>query len=107
ATRELGELLVSIHGQHEHQALLKRDARRDLRDEHGHLQDLADQVAERFRSWQQQQKRYEHRRDNARELQDRVDLLRFQLQEFDQLALQEDEYPDLEQEHKRLANVDR
>lgn len=106
ATRELGELLVSIHGQHEHQALLKRDAHRTLLDEYGHLQGLATEVARHFQTWQQRQKLFENRRDNARELQDRADLIRFQLQEFDLLDLQEGEYPQLEQEHKRLANVD-
>ena len=34
ALRELGELLVDIHGQHEHQSLLRRDAQRQLLDDY-------------------------------------------------------------------------
>ncbi|PIE40682.1 MAG: DNA repair protein RecN [Gammaproteobacteria bacterium] len=106
AVRELGRLLVIIHGQHEHQALLKKETHRELLDQFGNLADCVSEVGLAFKTWQQAQKAYETHRDNARELSDRADLLKFQLQEFDQLALQEGEYQTLEQDHKKLANVD-
>lgn len=106
ALKELGEMLVSIHGQHEHQALLKKDTHRALLDEYAGLQPLARSVAEHYRAWQQKQAEYLHFRDHAKELQDRADLLRFQLTELNELKPQEGELAELEQEHKRLANVD-
>src|SRR5690606_18743820 len=49
---------------------------------------------------------YQHFRDHAKELQDRADLLRFQLNELNELKPVADELAELEQEHKRLSNVD-
>lgn len=104
--KELGEMLVSIHGQHEHQSLLKKDTHRELLDEYAGLQPLARTVADSWRHWQQKQAAFQHFRDHAKELQDRADLLRFQLAELDELKPIEGELAELEQEHKRLANVD-
>lgn len=104
--KALGEHLISIHGQHEHQALLKKDTHRRLLDQFGGLTALAKQVATAFKEWQQHQQAYEQFRDNAKELNDRVDLLRFQLSELDTLDLQEGEFNTLEKEHKRLSNAE-
>ncbi|MCG8668175.1 MAG: DNA repair protein RecN [Pseudomonadales bacterium] len=106
AMKELGSLLVNIHGQHEHQSLLKKETHRNLLDQFGNLKNSLAEVGDTYRAWQKAQKLYETHRDNARELSDRADLLKFQLQEFDQLNLQENEYQSLEQKHKKLANVD-
>lgn len=106
ALKELGEMLVSIHGQHEHQALLKKDTHRELLDEYAGLNNQARTVAERYRTWQQKLADFHHFRDHAKELQDRADLLRFQLNELDELKPVAGELAELEQEHKRLSNVD-
>lgn len=106
AVRELGDLLVNIHGQHEHQALLKKDTHRELLDSFGGLTTLAQETTREFRVWQAAQKQFESYRDNARELSDRANLLKFQLQEFSELKLQDGEYQQLEKDHKRLANVE-
>ena len=106
AVRELGDLLVNIHGQHEHQALLKKDTHRELLDSFGGLTGLAEDTAREFRAWQKARKQFESYRDNARELSDRADLLKFQLQEFSELNLKDGEYQQLEKDHKRLANVE-
>src|SRR3954470_5629671 len=50
--RELGELLVDIHGQHAHQSLLKADAQRALLDGQGACSADAQQVAAAFKQWQ-------------------------------------------------------
>jgi len=102
--KALGEMLISIHGQHEHQALLKKDTHRHLLDQFSGLNKQVKQVAETYNQWQQQQKAYERIRDNAKELNDRVDLLRFQLGELEALNLQLNEFAQLEKEHKRLSN---
>ncbi len=102
--KTLGEMLISIHGQHEHQALLKKDTHRHLLDQFSGLNTQVKQVADTYNQWQQQQKAYEKIRDNAKELNDRVDLLRFQLGELEALDLQLNEFSQLEKEHKRLSN---
>ncbi|MSQ64730.1 MAG: DNA repair protein RecN, partial [Betaproteobacteria bacterium] len=50
--REIGEFLVDIHGQHEHQSLLRAAAQRDLLDAHAGAGDLALACAEAWRGWQ-------------------------------------------------------
>ena len=42
--QELGDLLIDIHSQHEHQALLKKDAHRQLLDNFADARDLANSV---------------------------------------------------------------
>ena len=104
--KELGEMLVSIHGQHEHQALLKKDTHRALLDEFAGLNNQAKTVAEAFRHWQKEQQAFEHFRDHAKEMQDRADLLRFQINELDELKPIAGELVELEAEHKKLSNVE-
>ena len=106
AIKELGELLVSLHGQHEHQALLKKSTQRQLLDSFGGLNKLSADTAAKFKAWRDAENAFVHARDNARELKDRADLLSFQLQEFEQLNLQPGEYSELEQDHKRFSNVE-
>lgn len=102
--KALGEMLISIHGQHEHQALLKKDTHRHLLDQFSGLNTQVKHVADTYNQWQQQQKAYEKIKNNAKELNDRVDLLRFQLGELEALDLQLNEFTQLEKEHKRLSN---
>jgi len=104
--KELGEMLVSIHGQHEHQALLKKDTHRELLDEFAGLGNQAKAVADSYRHWQKQQQAFEHFRDHAKEMQDRADLLRFQINELDELKPVAGELAELEAEHKKLSNVE-
>ena len=49
--RELGEMLVDIHGQHDHQLLLKRDRQRAMLDAFAWQGDLAAEVARLNASW--------------------------------------------------------
>lgn len=106
AMRQLGEILVSIHGQHEHQALLRKETHRQLLDEFGGLNEQARQVAELYQQWQDRLHAWEHFRDHAQEMQDRADLLRFQLGELEELKPETGELANLEQEHKKLSNVE-
>ena len=62
--RELGEMLISIHGQHEHQTLLRKDTHRELLDEYAGCLPLAREVREAFRSWQEKEASYREFRDN-------------------------------------------
>lgn len=54
--RELGELFVDIHGQHEHQSLARQAAQRELLDSYGGLEDAAGKVGASFRAWQQRRR---------------------------------------------------
>src|SRR5690606_23726418 len=104
--RELGDFLISIHSQHEHQALLKKEAQRDLLDSFAGAETLAGEVRRHWRQWQQARKAHEDALAKASEQGERQDLLRFQLEELDAFALGENELQELESEQKRLGNAD-
>jgi DNA repair protein RecN (Recombination protein N) len=102
--RELGELLVDIHGQHEHQSLLKRDAQRRVLDDHAGLADTLDALEQHYSEWRSLTERLETLSRQSSDRAARVELLRHQVRELEALNLTADEIPKLEEEHARLAN---
>ncbi len=103
--RQLGEQLVDIHGQHEHQSLLRRDAQRALLDHFGGLRGELDAVAERFDAWAEAHQRRQRLVGDPDERAERMDRLRYQLQELESLAVSAEEPDELAAEHRRLANA--
>jgi len=103
--RELGEMLVDLHGQHEHQSLLRREAQRQLLDDFAGHGSLLGELAEAFRNWRDRQAELDRLRQAASERDDRLELLRYQVRELEELNLAEGELAELEAEHRRLANA--
>ncbi len=103
----LGDLLVDIHGQHEHQSLLQRNAQREHLDDYaGHARILAD-LAALHKRWINSARELETLLRAQTERETRLTLLRYQVQELDALKLEQDECSALNAEHARLANVNR
>lgn len=103
--KPIGELLVDIHGQHAHQSLLKRDAQRQLLDEYGAYQDELDEVATLYRQWREVQKQLENINGLGEDREARLELLRYQVAELENLNPQADEFEALDNEYTRLANA--
>jgi len=103
--KQLGELLVAIHGQHEHQRLLKKEYHRNLLDNYAALNPLTQQVKQVFQDWQQLASRLQQLTEQNDEQQARLQLLRYQVEELEQLSLTEGEIEQLEQEQKLLENA--
>lgn len=104
--RILGEMLIDIHSQHEHQSLLIKDTHRRLIDEFAGQTDLAKQVRLAFREWQSRLEHFVHLRDNAADVSARFQLLSYQFNELEQLGLQPGEQAKLEAEQRSLANAE-
>lgn len=108
--RELGEQLVDIHGQHAHQSLLKRPVQRETLDAYaghdkaGHNKLVAD-TTQCFQQWQQLNDELARLKASREQRDDRLELLHYQVQELQELELGENELPELETEHHRLANL--
>ncbi|MFM2482922.1 DNA repair protein RecN [Celerinatantimonas sp. YJH-8] len=102
--RQLGARLVSIHGQHAHHDLLKPARQLTILDDYGHHQSLLESVSNRYQHWQTLCHEKDRMQQQQAELQSRRQLLEYQVEELDEFNLQPDEYPQLEQQHKRLAN---
>src|SRR5262245_45093514 len=85
--RELGELFVDIHGQHEHQSLARPAAQRDLLDAYGGLAVNVGSVDAFFREWRQcRQIRVDAETNAAAYAAERSEL-EWQVRELDSLKL--------------------
>ncbi|HXH55315.1 MAG TPA: DNA repair protein RecN [Gammaproteobacteria bacterium] len=120
--RELGEKLVNIHGQHQHQSLLKAEHQRGLLDAYAiaaikdakktksnqllfQHEDLLKKVKENYFLYQTLLKEYQ-KLLSLQGQNDKLTLLQYQIQEIDELGLAIDELPRLEAEHKHLAHAE-
>ena len=103
----LGELLVDIHGQHAHQSLLRRGCQRDLLDAYAKHQPLLDETTRLFREWRSESERLIQLRAASEDRTARLDLLRYQVNELENLQLGKNELAELDIEHSRLSNIGR
>jgi len=102
-----GERLLDIHGQHAHQSLLHRATQRELLDAYGGHRELAAVVAGAWQDWQALEAEQTATAGAAADRAARLDLLSYQVSELASLALGDDELPQLDAEHRRLANAHR
>ena len=105
--QQLGAWLVDIHGQHEHQSLLRREVQRQLLDDFAEHATLVHDVSDNFHQWQALNERLMQLRAAAADRDARLDLLRYQVRELDALAVFEGETKQLEEEHSRLHHAQR
>lgn len=103
--RELRPLLVEIHGQHAHQALLRTDRQRDVLDGFAKHPELVTQVAQAYRDWQNLLREREQHQLQAEQRQARRELLQYQVEELALLGLKAGEIAELEHEHQRLFHA--
>ncbi|MDH3288622.1 MAG: DNA repair protein RecN [Betaproteobacteria bacterium] len=103
--RELGEHLVDIHGQHQHQSLLRPAAQRELLDAYGGLLQSAAGVKDRYRAWQTRREDRVAFETNAAAFAAEREQLEWQLRELETLHLAEGEWAELTAEHARLAHA--
>ncbi|MFZ5557432.1 MAG: DNA repair protein RecN [Pseudomonadota bacterium] len=102
--REVGDLLVDIHGQHAHQSLLRPDYQRRLLDALGGLESAAAEVAAAFRAWQALKGQRLERQQNAAALERERDQLAFLARELEALAFSADDWREIQSEHARLTH---
>ncbi|HVJ61714.1 MAG TPA: AAA family ATPase, partial [Tahibacter sp.] len=100
----LGEHLIEIHGQHEHQALLDRTHQMGLLDAFGEHADATQTVATLARRWREIGKRIEAIAGSG-DHSERVAILERQVEELDRHALTPEKLTELNDTHKRLANA--
>ncbi len=103
--RELGEMLIDIHSQHEHQSLLKKETHLRLLDAFGQHQNTLDTVRGLYRQWRDIRQQVEQLQGTHQDTGARLQLLEYQVDELDRLAPQPDECLALEAEQKQLANA--
>ena len=103
--RELGELLLDVHGQHAHQSLLKSAAQLALLDEHGGLAGERRELGKAWADWKREQRAREEAEAMAASALAEQDRLRWIVEELDALAPQPGEWDTVQAEHKRLSHA--
>ena len=103
--KSMGEYLVDIHGQHAHQSLVRPEMQRGLLDAYAGASQLSRDVRAAWQDWQHARKAREDAEKRLRESEVERERLTWQIGELNELALQADEWPQLNQQHSRLANA--
>ncbi len=108
--RDLGDLLVDIHGQHAHQSLLKPDAQRALLDNQASFKDAgaagdAQTVAAAYKAWRALARQREEFEINAKNVLIERERLEWQVSELEKLAVKPGEWADIGNEHSRLSHA--
>jgi DNA repair protein RecN (Recombination protein N) len=104
--KQLGDRLVDIHGQGQHLSLLRRKSHLPLLDAFAGLDDKRHAVAATVRQLQSIRRKLKAQKENERSLAQRLDLLRYQVNEIDAANLFVGEEEELREERKRQANVE-
>ena len=101
--REVGELLIDIHGQHAWQSLTRTEAVRDLLDAYAKVK--TDALSSKWQQWRHAQSALADAKNLQTALQRDHERLAWQIGEVDKLAPQADEWAELNQEHTRLSHA--
>ncbi|WP_404355259.1 DNA repair protein RecN [Methylotuvimicrobium sp. KM1] len=104
--QELSEKLVEIHGQHAHLTLLHSEEQRRLLDVFAGNQALLEQVNACFQQWQQSNRELQALKKASVDSIEREELLRYQLDELQQLDLNKFNYAEIVDEHSKLAHLE-
>lgn len=103
---ELGDELVDLHGQHEHQSLLKADRQLDLLDAYGGTTDAAHAVREMVRNLRALEKEISGLETHDRERERQLDFLRFEANEIEQAGIAAGEDDELKTTLNRITHAE-
>lgn len=104
--KQIGELLVDLHGQHEHQSLLRREMHIEMLDDFGGLAGLVEEFQSSYRKLADGSVQFEEMRAREERLREKQEFYQFQLQEIGAIAPQAGEEEQLESELKILENAE-
>lgn len=109
ALKQLGQFLVDLHGQHDHQSLLHQERHIDFLDSWigAPAKELLGRVNELHEQAQHAKARLSALRAGLRDREQRIDLLSYQVHEIEAVSPDPGEYPLLEQQLSRLKNSEK
>jgi DNA repair protein RecN (Recombination protein N) len=104
--KQVGQLLVDIHGQSEHLSLLRSSRHLELLDNYASTHELMEQYQENYRRYQQVARELKQLQIEERESARRTDMFRYQINEIESARLKIGEEEILMSERNRLANAE-
>lgn len=105
--KEVGQMLVDLHGQHEHQSLLRKETHVGMLDEFGGVSGMVDEFQVGFATLKELSSRHAEFKEREQQLREKSELYEFQIQEIDAVAPQSGEEDKLEAELKILENSEK
>lgn len=102
--RDLGELLVDIHGQHAHQSLLRPAFQLKLLDDYAHCEMELEQTSLTYQARRDADDLLAEATGQAERMAERAERLRWMLEDLEALSPRKGEWDELNAEHTRLAH---
>jgi DNA repair protein RecN (Recombination protein N) len=103
--KEIGQLLINIHGQHDHQLIVKANQQCRLLDNYANHPSLLSDVKHYAQQWNKLNKELELLQQSQQQREAEQQLLQYQVNELDDFSLQAGEFATLEQDFKRHSNA--
>ncbi|RKZ87128.1 MAG: DNA repair protein RecN [Gammaproteobacteria bacterium] len=103
--RAISERTIDIHGQHEHQSLVRSETQRQLLDTVAKTQPLLTELTDHYQQWQSLQQQLNQLEQTAQDQAARRELLQYQVNELAPLNLSEEYLQQLVQEQHQLAHA--
>jgi DNA repair protein RecN (Recombination protein N) len=105
--KDVGNLLVDLHGQHEHQSLLRTETHIDYLDEFGDYQELLHQYKKVYSQLLIKENELKELKEKESSIKEKRDFYSFQIKEIDNISPHEDEEDKLIEELKILENSEK
>jgi DNA repair protein RecN (Recombination protein N) len=105
--RELGDLLVDFHGQHEHQRLLDAGSHIDFLDAFARLTPLTDELRGRRQRLAEITRRVNNLEEEIASVEKQEDFIRFEVSQIERMDLKPGEDEEIEQEIALLAHAEK
>ncbi|WP_448550386.1 DNA repair protein RecN [Thalassotalea fusca] len=102
--KEVGQRLINIHGQHDHQLITKNGEQRKILDNYANHQDLLEDVTHYYQQWRELNIELKALQESKVQRDAKQQLLQYQVNELDEFSLHDDEFEALEAEYKRQSN---
>ncbi len=101
----IGERLIDVHGQHEHQTLLKRQEQLNVLDSFANLFSLREKVSMLYKQYKHQKEERDKLSSSEEERKRKIDFYQFEIEEINQAKLVLGEEEELEKEYRLLSNA--
>ena len=102
--KDLGQMLIQIHGQHEHQRLLRSDYQQILLNHYMNEPILLSQMQQAYKQWKSADQAYQQYQASKQERDAHLQLLQYQLKELNEFSPIDGEYQLIDEEYKKLSN---
>lgn len=104
--KKVGDLLVDLHGQHDHQLLLKPEYHHLVIDQHTEVANTLEKYQSVYENWLENRNQLKEAQKKQAELEQKIQLYEFQWKELDDAKLYAEEEEELLQEMKKLDSAE-